>query len=225
MTEHPRRSELAHHWDLDPTTVFLNHGSFGACPRVVLDAQRRWQDQMEREPVRFFERDVADALAVARAALGGFVHCDPEDLAFISNDPSFELDSTLSKSINYDSFEPMVAACKASGGGRFIYASTSSVYGVSEAPEVTEDFPLVPLSDYNKYKGLCEPILLRYQSQDFTTVIIRPVSEAASRIAPLSMGLIVCMSNTLTPMPFFSSLPAASSEGATSVPVAMMVRS
>ncbi len=97
-------------------------------------------------------------------------------LACISNDPSFELDPSLSKSINYDCFEPMVAACKAAGVKRFIYASTSSVYGISSAPDVTEEHPLVPLTDYNKYKGLCEPILLRYQSPEFTTVIIRPAT-------------------------------------------------
>ncbi len=97
-------------------------------------------------------------------------------LACISNDPSFELDPTLSKSINYDCFEPLVVACKSAGVKRFIYASTSSVYGVSDAPEVTEEHPLVPLTDYNKYKGLSEPILLRYQSPEFTTVIVRPAT-------------------------------------------------
>ena len=97
-------------------------------------------------------------------------------LACISNDPSFELDPTLSKSINFDCFEPLVVACKSAGVKRFIYASTSSVYGVSEAPEVTEEHPLVPLTDYNKYKGLSEPILLRYQSPEFTTVIVRPAT-------------------------------------------------
>ena len=97
-------------------------------------------------------------------------------LACISNDPSFELDSVLSRSINYDCFEPMVNACRRAAVQRFIYASTSSVYGVSDAPDVTEDHPLVPLTDYNKYKGLCEPILLRYQATDFTTVIIRPAT-------------------------------------------------
>ncbi len=97
-------------------------------------------------------------------------------LASISNDPSFELDPELSKSINYDCFEPLVVACKENGVRRFIYASTSSVYGVSDAPEVTEAHPLVPLTDYNKYKGLSEPFLLRHQSPDFTTVIIRPAT-------------------------------------------------
>jgi nucleoside-diphosphate-sugar epimerase len=97
-------------------------------------------------------------------------------LACISNDPSFELDPGLSRSINYDAFEPLVATSKRSGVRRFIYASTSSVYGVSDKENVTEDHPLVPLTDYNRYKGLCEPILSRYQSDDFTTVTIRPAT-------------------------------------------------
>jgi len=97
-------------------------------------------------------------------------------LACISNDTRFELDSELGKSINYDCFEPMVIAAKAAGVKRFIYASTSSVYGVSDAPEVTEQHPLVPLTDYNKFKGMCEPLLLRHQSPEFTTVVIRPAT-------------------------------------------------
>ena len=123
--------------------------------------------------LRVVEGDLRDVPRVAAALSGvsSVIH-----LACISNDPSFELDPALSKSINYDAFEPMVASARAAGARRFIYASTSSVYGVSEAPEVTETHPLVPLTDYNKYKGLCEPVLLRYQSPDFTTVIIRPAT-------------------------------------------------
>jgi nucleoside-diphosphate-sugar epimerase len=97
-------------------------------------------------------------------------------MACISNDPSFELDPSLSKSINYDCFEPMVKASKEAGVKRFIYVSTSSVYGVSDAPEVTEEHPLVPLTDYNKYKGMCEPLLFKHQSPDFITVTIRPAT-------------------------------------------------
>ena len=97
-------------------------------------------------------------------------------LACISNDPSFELNPTLSRSINYECFEPLVVAARDAGVRRFVYASTSSVYGVSDAADVTEEHPLVPLTDYNKYKGMCEPILLRYQAPDFTTVIIRPAT-------------------------------------------------
>jgi nucleoside-diphosphate-sugar epimerase len=97
-------------------------------------------------------------------------------MACISNDPSFELNPDLSRSINYDCFEPLVIASKQAGVRRFIYVSSSSVYGVSEAPEVTEEHPLVPLTDYNRYKGLCEPLLLKHQSSDFTAVILRPAT-------------------------------------------------
>jgi len=97
-------------------------------------------------------------------------------LACISNDASFELDESLSTSINLDAFEPMVEAAKAAGTQRFIYASSSSVYGVSDSPDVTEDHPLVPLTLYNKYKGMCEPILKRYADDRFTVVIFRPAT-------------------------------------------------
>jgi len=97
-------------------------------------------------------------------------------LACISNDASFELDEKLSTSINLDAFEPMVVAAKQAGVKRFIYASSSSVYGVSESPDVTEDHPLVPLTLYNKYKGMCEPLLFKHQSPDFTCVTIRPAT-------------------------------------------------
>lgn len=97
-------------------------------------------------------------------------------LACISNDPSFELNPDLSRSVNFDAFEPLVKIAKASGVKRFIYASTSSVYGVSDSPDVAEDHPLVPITDYNKYKGLCEPYLLAEQSPEFTTVVIRPAT-------------------------------------------------
>jgi nucleoside-diphosphate-sugar epimerase len=97
-------------------------------------------------------------------------------LACISNDASFELDENLSTSINLDAFEPMVVAAKQAGVRRFVYASSSSVYGVSESPDVTEDHPLIPLTLYNKYKGMCEPLLFKHQSKDFVCVTIRPAT-------------------------------------------------
>ena len=119
------------------------------------------------------EGDIRDTAAFRKATAG---HDSVIHLACISNDPSFELNPNLSRSINYECFEPMVVASKEVGVQRFIYASTSSVYGVSEAPEVTEDHPLIPLTDYNKYKGMCEPHLFKHQSADFTTVTIRPAT-------------------------------------------------
>lgn len=97
-------------------------------------------------------------------------------LACISNDASFELDEKLSTSVNLDAFEPMVIAAKAAGVKRFVYASSSSVYGVSDAPDVTEDHPLVPLTPYNKYKGMCEPLLFKHTTKDFVGVVFRPAT-------------------------------------------------
>lgn len=100
-----------------------------------------------------------------------FVH-----LACISNDNSFALDEKLSTSINLDAFEPMVKSAKKAGIKRFIYASSSSVYGISDKKNVTEDHPLVPLTLYNKYKGMCEPILFNYTDKNFEGVIFRPAT-------------------------------------------------
>ena len=95
-------------------------------------------------------------------------------LACISNDPSFELNPTLGKSINLDAFEPLVQSSIKSGIRQFIYASSSSVYGIKKEKNVTEDMKLEPLTDYSKFKGECENILNKYSSEDFITTTIRP---------------------------------------------------
>ncbi len=97
-------------------------------------------------------------------------------LACISNDPSFELNPQLGKSINYDAFFGLVDISKKSGVHRFIYASSSSVYGVKEEKNVTEDLPLEPLTDYSKYKALCEEVLLKKREPGFVTLILRPAT-------------------------------------------------
>tara|TARA_B100000945_G_C20424926_1_gene619970 strand:+ start:299 stop:1297 length:999 start_codon:yes stop_codon:yes gene_type:complete len=97
-------------------------------------------------------------------------------LACISNDPSFELNPTLGKSINYDAFIPLVDISRDSGVNRFIYASSSSVYGVKQERNVTEDLPLEPLTDYSKYKALCEDILLNKRTNGFAVFVVRPAT-------------------------------------------------
>lgn len=127
----------------------------------------------DNENARLVKADIRDLAKFSEAVRGqdAVIH-----LACISNDHSCQLDEALSTSINYEAFEPLVMAAKAAGVRRFIFASTSSVYGVSQAPEVTEDHPLVPLTLYNKYKGLCEPLLFRHQSPAFACVAIRPAT-------------------------------------------------
>jgi nucleoside-diphosphate-sugar epimerase len=127
----------------------------------------------EHPDLTVVEGDIRDTekLGEALAGVDAVLH-----LACISNDPSFELDEELSRTINYDCFEPMVVAAKRAGVRRFVYCSTSSVYGVSDEPDVTEEHPLVPLTLYNKYKGMCEPLLREHLSDAFTGVIIRPAT-------------------------------------------------
>jgi isopenicillin-N epimerase len=78
-------TDLASHWQLDPEITYLNHGSFGACPRVILARQVELQTQMEREPVAFFIREFEPMLDAARESLGAFLGADGADLAFITN--------------------------------------------------------------------------------------------------------------------------------------------
>jgi nucleoside-diphosphate-sugar epimerase len=123
--------------------------------------------------LRVIQGDIRDTAKLSQALEGqdAVLH-----LACISNDASFELDENLSKTINFDCFEPMVIAAKKAGVKRFVYCSSSSVYGVSDSPDVTEEHPLLPLTLYNKFKGMCEPILWKYKSDDFTAVAIRPAT-------------------------------------------------
>ncbi len=119
------------------------------------------------------EGDIRDTEKLGAACKGHDVFVS---LACISNDASFELDEHLSTSVNLDAFEPMVIAAKAAGIKRFVYASSSSVYGVSDQTDVTEDHPLIPLTLYNKYKGMCEPLLLKHTDENFEGVIFRPAT-------------------------------------------------
>jgi nucleoside-diphosphate-sugar epimerase len=123
--------------------------------------------------LKIVEGDIRDTARFRDACRGmeAVIH-----LACISNDAGFDLDEKLSEEINYQCFEPLVVAAKQQGVRRFIYASSSSVYGYSEAPRVTEEHPLVPLTLYNKFKGLCEPLLFKHQSKDFVCVTIRPAT-------------------------------------------------
>ncbi|MFN2281013.1 MAG: aminotransferase class V-fold PLP-dependent enzyme, partial [Anaerolineales bacterium] len=77
--------ELRSHFLLDPEVTFLNHGSFGAAPRQVLDTYQEWQRRLEAQPVKFLGREVLDLLRVARRELAGYLNADPDNLVFIPN--------------------------------------------------------------------------------------------------------------------------------------------
>lgn len=123
--------------------------------------------------LRQIRGDLRDRALLKEAVAG----CDAViHLACISNDPSFELDPTLGKSINYDAFFDLVDLSHNAGVRRFIYASSSSVYGIKPGQDVTEDLPLEPLTDYSRFKALCEDVLLSRRRPGFETFIVRPAT-------------------------------------------------
>src|SRR4029077_9133125 len=140
---------------------------------LYLYGDRLFEDLRRNPNLREVKGDLRDPVVVREAMHG----CDAViHLACISNDPSFELDPTLGKSINYDAFRPLVKAAKEAGVGRFIYASSSSVYGVKAAAEVTEELPCEPLTDYSKFKAMCEIVLNEERVPGFVTCTVRPAT-------------------------------------------------
>tara|TARA_B110001452_G_scaffold258274_1_gene253279 strand:+ start:179 stop:1177 length:999 start_codon:yes stop_codon:yes gene_type:complete len=127
----------------------------------------------EKKNIKLIEGDIRNNKLFRNQVKG---HDAVIHLACISNDPSFELNPGLGKSINYDAFEPIVKASLDNGVKRFIYASSSSVYGIKSEPNVNEDMLLEPLTDYSKFKADCEKILNKYKSEAFETVVIRPAT-------------------------------------------------
>lgn len=123
--------------------------------------------------LREIKGDLRNPSDVARALTG----CDAViHLACISNDPSFDLDPGLGRSINFDCFRPLVKAAKDVGVRRFIYASSSSVYGIKKDMDITEELPLEPLTDYSKYKAMCEEVLEEEREPGFVAVTLRPAT-------------------------------------------------
>jgi nucleoside-diphosphate-sugar epimerase len=141
---------------------------------TVLDLMWYGEDVIDAHPnLVMVKGDIRDQELLRKTIPG---HDSVIHLACISNDPSFEMDPKLGESINLDAFQPLVEISRASGVKRFIYASSSSVYGVKSEPNVSEDMSLEPLTDYSRFKAECEKILSNYQSPEFTTVTIRPAT-------------------------------------------------
>ena len=139
---------------------------------TVLDLMIYGEDVLpDHKNLKCIKGDIRDINLLEKQIPG---HDTVIHLACISNDPSFELNPDLGKSINYDAFEPLVKASVKSKIRKFIYASSSSVYGIKKEKNVTEDMKLEPLTDYSKFKGDCERILNSYRSDEFITTTIRP---------------------------------------------------
>ena len=137
---------------------------------TVLDAcifgQPTWRD----EHIRMVCGDIRDRTAVAEALQGAqaVIH-----LAALGNDPASDLDEAATRAINYDATGTLVDASHAAGVQRFIYASSSSVYGVKEEEHVTEELSLEPITLYARLKAEAEEFMVRAASADFTTTSVR----------------------------------------------------
>ena len=141
---------------------------------TVFDLFIYGDDVLDDHPkLKKIKGDIRDQKTVEKSIYG---HDAVIHLACISNDPSFDLNPDLGRSINLDAFRPLVEIAQKAGIQRFVYASSSSVYGVKSEPDVNEDMTLQPLTDYSRFKAECEVILSEYTSGDFTTVTIRPAT-------------------------------------------------
>lgn len=131
-------------------------------------AYAEWKGRLE--PV---EGDLRDPDTVARAVAGvdSIIH-----LAAISNDPTGDLDEVLTRQVNFDAVGLLLAQARAAGVRRFINASSSSVFGIKEVPDVTEALEPEPITFYSKYKMLSEWLVVAAAAPDFCTVNIRPAT-------------------------------------------------
>ncbi|HUW44059.1 MAG TPA: SDR family oxidoreductase, partial [Bacillota bacterium] len=119
------------------------------------------------------EGDIRDSRLVEKCLEGvdSVIH-----LAAISNDPCSELDHELTKQVNYDATENLVNLAKEKKITRFIFASSSSVYGIKKEPNVTEDLFLEPLTIYSKTKAMAEEFIKKNSDDNFAAVNIRPAT-------------------------------------------------
>ena len=144
------------------------------CRVTVLDLMIYGEDVLQtHHGLNIVKGDIRDQALLKKIIPGhdALIH-----LACISNDPSFELNPNLGKSINLDAFRPLVEISRRLGVARFIYASSSSVYGIKGEKDVHEDMTLEPLTDYSRFKVDCEQILFEFETPDFSGVTIRPAT-------------------------------------------------
>lgn len=151
------------------TPMLLNEGY----EVTVYDLFMYGETIKEHDKLKMVKGDIRD-IEKLKKNLGG--HDILIHLACISNDPSFDLDPELGKKINFDVFEPLVKLSIDNGINHFIYASSSSVYGIKEEKDTNEEASLKPLTDYSKFKAMCEEVLIKYNNDSFTTTSIRPAT-------------------------------------------------
>ena len=184
-------SEFAAQWTLDPGVTYLNHGSFGATPRPVLEAQSEWRARMEREPVAFFARDFEPALDEARAVLGAFVGADPDDLAFVTNATTAM--NIVARSLQLAPDDEVVVLDHAYGAARNIMASAAAEAGArlvtatlpfpGATPQRAREAVMAAVSDRTRL------VLLDHVTSP--TALVLPVAEIVAELAERGIDTLV----------------------------------
>ncbi|HSN68615.1 MAG TPA: aminotransferase class V-fold PLP-dependent enzyme [Thermoanaerobaculia bacterium] len=187
----PRRSDYAHHWLLDPAITFLNHGSFGATPARVLDAQTELRRRLEAEPVRFMVRELEGLLDEARRELAAFVGARPENLAFVPNAtagvnavlrslPLRAGDEILTTTQEYNACRNVVD---------FVCASTGAKAVVAELPFPVESGASIIEALLARLTSRTRVVLLDHVTSQ--TALVFPVAEIAPALAGRGIDLLV----------------------------------
>ena len=182
---------MKHHWTLDPEITFLNHGSFGATPRVVLERQSQFRAQMEREPVRFFVRELEPLLDDAREKLAAFLHADPEGLAFVPN-ATAGINAVL-RSLDLDKLDELVVTTQEYNASR---NALEYVAGVAGAKVKLVDIPFPIDSAETVIERVMEQVtertrLVLVDHVTSQTALIFPIAEIVRRLKERGIDTLV----------------------------------
>ncbi len=179
------------HWTLDPSITFLNHGSFGACPRAVLTAQQLWRTRLEQEPVRFFALELEALLDAARQKLAAFVGANPEQLAFIPNATTGV--NTVLRSLRFQSGDELLttnheynASCNAL---TFAAQQSAAKVVVAEVPFPLESADQIVEAVLAKVSSRTKLVLLDHVSSQ--TALIFPIQPLIQQLATRGIDVLI----------------------------------
>lgn len=182
---------MKQHWTLDPQITFLNHGSFGATPRVVLDKQNEYRAQMESEPVRFFVRELDPLLDEARATLAAFLDADPAGLAFVPNATSGV--NAVLRSLDLDKFDEILVTNQEYNACRNV---VDYVAGLQHARVVVADVPFPITSAEVVLERVLEKVtdrtrIVLIDHVTSQTALIFPVAELVKELTRRGIDTLV----------------------------------
>jgi isopenicillin-N epimerase len=178
-------------WSLDPGIDFLNHGSFGSCPRAVLEFQQALRARMERQPVQFFVRDLEHMLDAARGELARFLGADTEDLVFVPN-ATTGVNSVL-RSLRFQSGDELLVtdheynACR--NALNFVAEASGARVVVAHVPFPLQSADQMAEAVLNKVTACTRLVLLDHVTSQ--TGVIFPIERIAAELAGRGVEILV----------------------------------